>query len=276
MGVPHAVLTVRWLAALLLFGQLLAPAAVARAQDTGDCEALTQQIDSTNDELDQLKDDAAPWLVQAGQFGAIAPADMLVAAQQGLPGLDTGTAASFGAIAAQLGAAIDGWRLANGAADSPSYWRDLANALSTWHTLFAPLTPFQAGAPSLTGLSTALGELDQLAASALGDLGLSESLNDALRQCQSAAGSSTSPSTPEMDGNPQALCSVGGTAGYSNSECFRLELDAAYATWEACTEAYFAAERAAFAGGGDPPANTCDGPFQQATDELQRTWGGPP
>ena len=253
------------------------PAGLVHAQaDTG-CDQLAQQLDSTNQDLDQLKDTSTAWLQQAAQAGAVAAAEMIAAAQQGLPGLDPHSAASFGAIAAQVGAAIDSWRLGNSGADAASYWRDLSNALSTWHTLFAPLTPFQAGVASLTSLSTALGELDQLAARAAGDLALSDSLNTALQDCQSSdtSGGSASIGSDSADG-PQALCSVGGTPGYSNSQCFSLELNAAYAVWQACTEAYFAAEDAAFANGGDLPVNNCDGPFKEQTEQLQRQWGGGP
>ena len=278
MGVPPALLSpgLRLLAAVLLVAPLATrPVGLVHAQADAGCDQIAQQLASTNQDLDQLEDAAAPWLQQAAQAGSVATTDMIAAAQQGLPGLDPGTAASFGAIAAQVGAAIDTWRLGNSGADSAGYWRDLSNALSTWHTLFAPLTPFQAGVASLTNLSTALGELDQLAARAAGDLALSDSLNTALQDCQSSDTSGGSPSTtPDSADGPPALCSVGGTPGYSNSQCFGLELDAAYAVWQACTEAYFAAEDAAFANGGDLPVNTCDGPFKERTEQLQRQWGG--
>jgi hypothetical protein len=279
VGVPPAFLSpsLRLLAAVLLVAPLaLQPTGVVHAQADASCDQISQQLDSTNQDLDQLKDASAPWLQQAAQFGSVATAELLAAAQQGLPGLDPGTAAGFGAIAAQVGAAIDTWRLGNSGADSAGYWRDLSNALSTWHTLFAPLTPFQTGVASLAGLSTALGELDQLAARATGDLALSDSLNAALQDCQSSETSDGSGSMPDAADAPQALCSVGGTQGYSNSQCFSLELDAAYAVWQACTEAYFAAEDAAFANGGDLPANNCDGPFKAETERLQQQWGGAP
>ncbi|HEY0584309.1 MAG TPA: hypothetical protein VGE94_19145, partial [Chloroflexota bacterium] len=76
-------------------------------------------------------------------------------------------------------------------------------------------------------------------------------------------------------GDGQALCSVGGQAGFSNSQCFGLELDAATAVWAACLDAYFAAEREAFRTGGDLPANTCDGALKSATDAIQQQWGHP-
>ena len=268
----------RFIAALLVLAQVMASPQPAGAQDQsgGSCDDLAQQIAAEARDLDQLQADALPWLISAGQFGALAPSDLSVAALQGLPGLTPGLAQSSGAIAAELGALIDAWRSSHATSASASYWHELSDSLGAWDSRFSPLIPFQGSVASLVGLSTALGQLDQLAARAQADLALEDSLNSALQDCQAQ----TPP--PDTAGNPaggdtgQVLCEVGGQAGHSNSECFRLELDAAFATWEACTEAYFAAERQAFQTGGDPPTNTCDPEYAAQQEQLQRQWGGPP
>jgi hypothetical protein len=266
---------VRFVLSLVLLAQLLAPATVSRAQDSGACGDLSQQIASTGKDLDQLQQDALPWLVQAGQFGPVAVGDLLLAAEQGQPGLTPGLAASYGATAAQVGAAIDGWRSANDGSPSDQYWRDLANMLSTWETLFSTLAPVQDVVPSLVGMSTAFSQLDQLSAQAQGDLALQDALSSQLQDCQ-AANMPPMPEPPTAGDNGGATCDVDGKTGASNSECYTLELDAAFAVWEACTEDYFAAERAAFQNGSDLPINTCDGPWAQAQDELYRKWIGTP
>ena len=265
----------RWLAALLLaLSQAVLPATPLHAQSSSDCDSLSSQIESTHQDLDQLKNDSLGWLSQLGQFGAIAPSDLTVAAANDtLPGLDPATAGTFGALAATIGAEADVWRSFNMGTDSGQYWQALASPLSRWDGLFATLLPFQ-GLPSLTGLWAALNELDQMAGKAGADQGLIDSLQQALDQCQASQDASPPPSMPAGPADQQALCSVGGTAGYSNSDCFRMELDVAFAEWKACTEAHFEAVRQAFAGNGDFPPDTCDAPYNQATEELQKKWGG--
>jgi hypothetical protein len=263
------------LAAGMVTALVLGPHVSVAAQNQGACDDLSQQIANAHSDLDQLQADAQPWLMSVSQFAAVAPSDLAVAGVQGnVPGLNADLAGTYGSIAAQVGARADGWRLANEGSPSDGYWRDLAGNVRGWDGSFAVLLPVQPFVPSLGGMYASLQELDQLSAKAMADLGLSDSLAKSLQQCESSNNPSSGPNggTPA---DPGALCAVGGQSGYSSSECFRLQLDAAFAVWEACTEAYFAAERETFRTGGDPPANTCDGPFKTEQDTLQNRWGGP-
>jgi hypothetical protein len=265
---------------LVLVLATLPGATVALAQDAPDCDDLSAQIDSADADLNQLRLDATPWLVDASQLSALVTSDLLVGAQHGADGLTPENAVSFGAIALQIGVAIDGWRSGHQNASTDGYWRDLATALSAWEGLFGGLLPVQANAPSAVGMSAAFSQLDSLAARAQGDLGLVDSLGKALQACQGQAsgGSPTPVPAPSPDAGTAAggdgLCSVSGQTGFSNSDCFRLELDAAYAEWSACLDDYFAAERAAFVDGGDLPTNTCDPAFAAQQDALQKRWVG--
>jgi hypothetical protein len=264
------------LSAAMVTALMLGPRMSVAAQDQSACDDLSQQIANANSDLDQLQADAQPWLMSVSQFAAVAPNDLALAGAQGnVPGLGPDLAGSYGAIAAQLGAQVNAWRVANEGRSSDGYWRDLAANSRGWDGTFAVVLPVQPFVPSLGGMSASLQELDQLAAKAAGDLGLSDSLSNSLQQCEA---SNPPPSGPMggAPGDPSALCAVGGQSGYSNSECFRLQLDAAYGVWAACTEAYFAAEREAFRTGGDPPANTCDGTFKAAQDALQSRWRSGP
>jgi hypothetical protein len=275
----------RPLRALLALASLvlaLSPSVRTHAQTGASCDDLSQQIAATDQHLNELKLAALPWLVQAGQFGAAALGDLAVAASSGaVPGLTPGLAESDGAIAGMLGAQIDGWRTNNDSALSNAYLRDLAQQTSIWDLTLASLAPVKGSVGSLIGLDTALMQLDQVAAAAQGDLAIRDGLSAQMADCPTAAsptpagaGPAPEPTEPEASGS-SALCEVGGQLGNSNSECFRLEYDAAFGVWEACTEAYFAAEDDAFRTGGDPPTNTCDGALQAEQDALQKRWSSP-
>src|SRR5689334_12053964 len=101
------------MALAVVVSTVASPPGVAVAQDSGDCDDLTAQIASVNADLDQLRLDTKPWLVNASQLSALVTSDLLVAAQHGAAGLTPDSAASFGAIALQIGAAIDSWRAAH-------------------------------------------------------------------------------------------------------------------------------------------------------------------
>jgi hypothetical protein len=268
MGVPLFHLIARLLLAL---GLLLAtaPAVGARQQSAADCQDLTDQIGEANQQLDQLKQDAFGWLVQSGQYAQSVPLELAGAAQQGgLPFLTPELAASDGGLAALVAAQIDAWREANDQVPSGDYLRDLGGQLVNWRSTLAILAPVQAASPSLTLLDTAFSQLDQVVAGATADQALIDGLNSQLQDCnaQAQAGS---------DAPQGALCNVEGKAGYSSSDCFSLENDAAYAVWAACTEAYFEAEREAFRTGGDLPVNTCDGAWAAEMQAIQQRWGDP-
>jgi hypothetical protein len=255
--------------ALALVVQLGLPALIVRAQDEGNCDDLASQLQSTNDELDQLQQQSGAWLAQASQFAAVVPSDLLVAAQNGAPDLSPEVAATLGATALQLGANIDAWRVGS----HDAYWDGLANNLGAWEGIYASLVPFMAYSGGLAGLGSALTELDQLVAREEGDAAQRDSLSSALADCQAHSAPS-----PEAGGGPApdgALCDYGGKTGVSNSDCFSLAMDAAYSVWEACTLAYFDAERQASIDGGDPPANTCDPAWNAQIEAIQRQWGSP-
>jgi hypothetical protein len=238
------------------------PGLAVQAQTGGPCDDLASQIDATNGDLEQLENESLPLLMQAQQLAAIAPADTQVVAAEGLsPLLTPETAGLYGAAAAAVGARIDAWRSANDSAAADAYWRDLAGNASDWYSGLVSITaPIQAFVPSLSGLTSTLLDLQLLATRAQADLALVDSLSQSLQQCQDANPPAPPPPPPSAGGgDDQALCSVGGQPGFSNSQCFGLELDAATAVWAACLDAYFAAEREAFRTGGDLPANTCDG-----------------
>lgn len=132
--------------------------------------------------------------------------------------------------------------------------------------------------PSLIQLSGIFAQLDQTVGTAQGDLALLDSLQQQLQQCRANAEPTPEPTAPPDQAPPDesgVLCSVGGVAGTSATQCFTLETDAAYAVWAACTQQYFAAEDAAFQTGGDPPANTCDPAWAAAQDAIQQRWGTP-
>src|SRR5438309_823822 len=96
------------------------------------CDDIRQQIDQENQQLDQRKLDAQPWLQQASNFAFAAPAELVGAAAQGsVPGLSPDLASSYGGIAAQVGAFIETWRLANQDASSDAYLRELVRQLQT-------------------------------------------------------------------------------------------------------------------------------------------------
>ena len=253
------------MAALALVAQLGLPALTVRAQDEGSCDDLAAQLQSTNDELDQLQQQSGAWLAQASQFASVVPSDLLVAAQNGAPDLSPEVAATLGATALQLGANIDAWRVGG----HDAYWDGLTNNLGAWESIYASLVPFTAYSGGLAGLGSALTELDQLVAREAGDAAQRDSLSSALADCQAASAPSSS---PEASG---ALCDYGGKAGASSSDCFSLAMDAAYSVWEACTLAYFDAERQASIDGGDPPANTCDPAWNAQIEAIQRQWGSP-
>ena len=63
----------RFIAALLVLAQVMASPQPAGAQDQsgGSCDDLAQQIAAEARDLDQLQADALPWLISAGQFGAL-------------------------------------------------------------------------------------------------------------------------------------------------------------------------------------------------------------
>src|SRR4051812_30713432 len=80
------------LAAALVLSTLVGPS-VALAQDSDDCDDVSAQLESANADLDQLRLDATPWLVDASQLSALVTSDLLVAAQHGAGGLSPDTAA---------------------------------------------------------------------------------------------------------------------------------------------------------------------------------------
>jgi hypothetical protein len=271
----------RWLTAsvlLLAHGALLPPA--ARAQSS--CDDLAQQVQSAQQQVDQDRADAQQILQQIAPLVATAPAELLALASQGaLPGVSPDAAASFGAIVTQIGAQIATWQAGNEQTASDAYLRDLLTQLAGWEGQYAGLTPVQPVVPSLVQLSNVFSQLDQTVGQAQADLAILDSLSGALQDCQAGASATREPApdaTPPPEeaspGDSGPLCSVGGVSGNSRSDCFQLENDAAFAVWQACTEAYFAAEDEAFRTGGDPPVNTCDGAWNATQKEIQDRWGG--
>jgi hypothetical protein len=270
----------RWLIAttLLLSQLLVALPPASAAQDQATCDDLAKQIASEQQRLDQAKLDALPWLAQAEQFAAVAPGELAVAAAQGsVPGLTPGLAETYGGLIAQVGAQISVWRSANDTTAATDYLRDLISQVQMWEGQLGVLAPFWGYLSSLVGLNTSLSQLDQVLANAQADLAISDDLQAQLDACQAAAAPAPTPMPqPDEGGDSGALCTVGGQTGASRSDCFSLEMDAAYKVWAACTEQYFAAEQEAFRTGGDLPINTCDPAWRAAQDAIQQRWGAPP
>ena len=273
----------RWVFGVLLIAQTgMLPASAARAQSG--CDDVAAQVQSQQQQVDQDRAEAQQSLSQIAPLVAVAPAELLsLAAQGALPGITPDVAGTFGGIVAQIGAQVAGWQAANQQTASDAYLRDLLNQLAGWESQFAAVGPAQAGVPSLVQLSSVFAQLDQTVGQAQGDVALLDSFNQQLADCQAGASATPEPTPPPAadEGSPSAdqgggLCTVGGATGASRSECFQLENDAAFAVWQACTEAYFAAEDEAFRTGGDPPVNTCDPAWNEAQRAIQQRWGSPP
>jgi hypothetical protein len=246
----------------------LAPAAT-RAQNNCDDEAA--QVAAQQQQVADEQAQAESLLDQVTPLAASAPAELLAAAGLAtLPGVTPETAASFGAIVAQIGAQIGTWQAANTQTGSAAYLQDLSGQLQTWETQYAGVAPVQAAVPSLVQISSIFSQLEQTVGQVQGDLALLDNFQQQLQKCENDNGSDQAGS-----GDAGALCSVNGATGNSASECFTLETDAAYAVWEACTEQYFAAEDDAFRTGGDLPANTCDPAWAAAQDAIRQRWGAP-
>jgi hypothetical protein len=257
-----------WLRLLATVLLALAPLP-ARAQDvpSGPCDDLASQVDATSRQLDQEQQNAQPWLIQAGRAAPIVLGELTAVALRGAPDLTPDLAGSLGAIAAQVGAQIDGWRNSGGSI------RDLPAQLNGWEITLVSLVPFVNDSANLIILNTALMQLDQVAANVIADGAILDDLNSQLQDCQRQNPPPPPPTT--SDGSSGSTCMVGDATGASNSECFTLELDAALAVWTACTNDYFAAEREAFRTGGDLPINACDPAFKAAQDAIQQRWASP-
>ncbi|GAC1323096.1 MAG: hypothetical protein NVSMB2_20630 [Chloroflexota bacterium] len=265
----------------LMVSSAVAPVGLAR--QSGACDDLSAQIDTTRNDLDHLKNQSLPLLAQAQQLAAIAPGDTAQMAVAGVsPILTPETAGTYAVMAALIGARVGVWQSAHQDAPGQAYWANLGSNAFDWYTTFVATTaPAQPFVPTLAALNAVLSDLQQLGAEAQADDGLLGSLEHALNDCEASDDPQPMPSPPPAtsggggNGIAEALCSVGGTTGHSNTDCFGLEMDAALAVWTACTEAYFAAESEAFRTGGDAPANNCDGPWHAQIDALQARWGHP-
>jgi len=163
----------------------LAPFAEADAQDP--CANLADQIAAQDQALDNLKNDALPWLKQASVSAATVPGELAsVAAQGDVPILTPDLASTDGALAAQVGAEMDVFSSDADALDSASLATDLSSRLLDWQGRLAVLQSVAAYSAGLASMFSAMQYLGQNSSEAQAALSLRESLSQSLATCQAA------------------------------------------------------------------------------------------